>query len=391
MTFSRRFRATRRRVARAVRPGRLIGSMTLVATMGVAVWLLLLVVSENSGTPTAGRTPAATAPKTATGPKATTAPKTATTTKPKVVAPKTKTTKKAVPVAQTVPLGVYAGPGSPVAATTFSADAGAPVPYAFDYLDGSTWASISDPMWFLQRWNGSGFRMMWGVPMLPKAGGATLATGATGAYDVYFNELAQTLVDNGQANSVIVLGWDPQDQSEPWGVSNAADAVQYVAYWRQIVTTMRSVPGQQFQFVWDSVPGLAKVLPQSVYPGNKYVDVIATDAFDVGNSVVASGWNAFATTPYGPDWFSTFAIGHDKPFMIAKWGVVPTTEQGGGDSATFVDEFLHWADAQHLFAAVTWDSGAWAVTGGAFPKAAAALHTIDEAGAIVPEAKAIDS
>ena len=59
--------------------------------------------------------------------------------------------------------------------------------------------------------------------------------------------------------------------------------------------------------------------------------------------------------------------------------------------ASFVDEFLHWADAQHLFAAVTWDSGAWAVTGGAFPKAAAALHAIDEAGAIAPEAKAIDS
>jgi hypothetical protein len=384
VTIRRRLRIARRRMARALRPGRVHGSITLIGAAGVAVWLLLLVVSENSVTPTASTTPPTVAPKTATAPKTTTAPKTAAASK---AAPKKVTT----PVAQTVPLGVYAGPGSPVAATAFSADAGAPVPYAFDYIDDSSWAGISDPMWFLQRWSGSGFRMIWGVPMLPKTGGATLATGATGAYNVYFNELAQTLVDNGQAASVIVLGWDPQDPTVPWTASTPAEAVQYVAFWRQIVTAMRPVPGQQFSFVWDSAPGSDALAPATLYPGNKFVDVIATDAFDVGDSVVASGWNAFAMSDDGPDWYSTFAIRHNKPFMIAKWGVVPTNQRGGGDSATFVNSFLRWADQQHLFAAVTWDYGTWAVTGGAFPKAEAALHSVAEAGAIAPEAKAIDS
>jgi hypothetical protein len=387
VTFRRRLRVVRRRFARAIRPSRLIGSVTLVVALGVTVWLLVLVVSENAVAPTASTTAPTSLPKT------TTAPKTGTTQPKSTTAPSTEPKKVATPTpaAPTIPLGVYAGPGSPVAATAFSADAGAPVPYAFDYIDDSSWAGISNPTWFLQRWSGSGFRMIWGVPMLPKTGAATLAAGATGAYNVYFNELAQSLVDNGQAASVIVLGWDPQDPTVPWAVSNAADAVQYVAYWRQIVTTMRSVPGQQFTFAWDSAPGRAAVLPQTLYPGNAYVDVVATDAFDVGSSVVASGWNAFALTPYGPDWYSTFAIRHNKPFMIAKWGVVPTTQQGGGDSATFVDEFLHWADHQHLFAAVTWDYGTWAVTGGTFPKAEAALHSVAEAGAIAPEAKAVDS
>lgn len=382
MNIARRWRAVRRRVARPFGPTRLVGSVSLLVGLGVAVWLLTLVVSENALTPAAAGPPSSTAPPAT----RTTAPRVLT---PPSSAPRTPTTRPKV-VAPTVPLGVYAGPGEPLAASAFSADAGAPVPYAFDYIDGSTWAGISNPSWFLQRWNGSGFQMIWGVPMLPKTPGVSLATGATGAYNAYFNGLAQTLVANGQANSVIVLGWDPQDTSLPWYVGNSADAVQYVAYWRAIVTAMRSVPGEQFQFVWDSATGPANVLPDALYPGNQYVDVVATDAFDDA-SLGGSGWNAFTTTPYGPDWFSTFARRHDKAFMIAKWGVVPSSEQGGGDNAAFVDQFLRWADGQHLFAAITWDYGTWAVTGGTFPKAAAALHTVDEAGAIAPEAKAIET
>ncbi len=386
MSFDRRWRALRRRVARPFTPTRLLGSLSLLVALGVAVWLITLVVSEGAVVPATSSAPPATAPPT-------TAPPATKTTAPKRATPPGRTPKaphKPKVVAPGVPLGVYAGPGASVAATTFSVDAGAPVPYAFDFLGGTTWSAIADPRWFLQQWNGSGFRMIWGVPMLPNTGNVSLAGGATGAYNVYFDELGQALVANGQANSVIVLGWDPQDPSLPWYVGNPADAVQYVAYWHEIVTTMRSVPGEQFQFVWDSAPGPAAVLPGQLYPGNSYVDVVATDAFD-DDSLVGLGWNAFTTTPYGPDWYATFALRHNKALMIAKWGVVPTNAEGGGDNATFVHQFLHWADVKHLFAAVTWDYGSWAVTGGAFPKAEAALHTIDEASAIAPEAKAVDT
>jgi len=362
----------RHRAARAFRPRQLLATLTLIAAMGVAVGLLVLVVSENAvNTPGVTATPSA----------PTTAPKSTT---PKTTTPTTK------PVGQTVPLGVYAGPGSPVAATTFSADAGAPVPYAFDYIDGSNWQGIADPMWFVQRWSGSGFRMIWGVPMLPTTG-ASLAAGAAGQYDAYFSQLAYTLVNNGQASSVIMLGWDPEDPTFPWAATTPAAAADYVAYWRQIVTSMRSVSGEQFQFAWDSAPGSDPVLPPALYPGNGYVDIVATDAFDVGPTAIGSGWDAFAQVPYGPNWFSTFAETHKKPFMIAKWGLAPTAQSGGGDNPTFVSQFLRWADHQHLFAAVTWDYGSWAVTGGDFPKSAAMLHSVAEAGDFTPIAKAVDT
>jgi hypothetical protein len=375
MTFRRRFRIMRRRTARALRPHRVLASVTLVVAMGVTVALLLLVVSQN-----AVRTPGQSAAKSNT---------------PMTSTPTTANLKSATPttrpVGVTVPLGVYAGPGSPVAATAFSADAGAPVPYAFDYIDGTTWQSISNPMWFVQQWGGSGFQMIWGVPMLPSTGGFTLATGATGAYNAYFSQLAYTLVDHGLANSVIMLGWDPEDATFPWAARTAGAAADYVSYWRQIVTAMRAVADEQFQFAWDSAPDSDPVLPPALYPGNSYVNIVATDAFDVGAHGSPSSWSAIANETFGPDWFATFAANHNKPLMIAKWGVVPTSASGGGDNATFVNQFLRWADERHLFTAVTWDYGSWAVTGGSFPRAAAMLHAVAEAGAVAPIARTVDS
>jgi len=367
----------------------MVGSLFLLAAIGTAAWLLMLVVSQNAvpapgtsatkGHPTSPHKTVPTRP----APPGTTAPTTA----PKhAVVPKA----TPAPLGQTVPLGVYAGPGAPVAAAAFTADAGAPVPYAFDYIDGTSWQSISAPLWFVQRWSGSGFRMIWGIPMLPNTGG-TLAAGAAGQYDAYFSQLAYTLVSHGQGASVIMLGWDPEAPNLPWSASNSTDAAQYVSFWRQIVISMRTVQGQQFQFAWDGAPGTNPVEPPALYPGNAYVDIVGTDAFDQGGPVVGLGWNGFAAMPYGPNWFASFAAAHHKPLMIAKWGVVPVQDSGGGDSSTFVHQFLRWADKQHLFAAVTWDYGAWAVTGGSFPRAAAELRNVAAAGAVTPIARAVET
>jgi len=374
VTFRRRFDRFRRRVTRALRPSRILASLGLLGAFGVAVWLLVLVVSENA-VPTGTTRQASPPPSATTRPTPTTAPKATT---PKA---------KPAPVGVTVPLGVYAGPGSPVAAVAFSADAGAPVPFAFDYIDGASWRSIADPIWFVQRWTGSGFRMIWGVPMLPTGGGTSLAAGATGAFNLYFAQLGSTLVGNGMANSVLMIGWDPQDSGLPWGATSNAAAADYVAYWRQIVTALRAVPGEQFQFAWDSAPGT--VPPSALYPGNAYVDVVATDAFDLASAGSGTSWPTLASSAYGPNWFATFSLQHHKPLMIAKWGVVPTSAAGGGDNATYVSQFLRWADKEHLFAAVTWDYGSWAVTGGDFPRAAQTLKDVAEAGAVAPLAKAV--
>jgi len=271
-------------------------------------------------------------------------------------------------------MGVYAGSGNVAGATSFQSALGAPVHYALDYFSGSSWSSISSPTWVLDQWQGSPYQLVFGVPMLPS--GATLAAGAAGTYDAEFSTLAQNLVASGFANAWLVLGFDPTVAGTPWSVSTPTEAAQYVAYWRRIVAAMRAVPGASFRFVWDVTPPGNGLTPQDLYPGSSYVDVIATDFFDLGTGVPgAARFSTLVAAPYGPQWFSTFAAAEEKPFILAKWGVTASsTWGGGGDDPAFVHALVTWAEQSGVQLLMTWDAGTWAISGGGFPDSMAALR-----------------
>jgi len=290
----------------------------------------------------------------------------------------------------TVPLGVYAGPGSPAGAQVFAADTGSTVPYALDYLDASSWQTIADPSWLVSKWAGSGFQMIWGVPMLPDSG-ATLAQGATGAYNSMFTQLSEYLVSNGDASAVLMIGWDPEEPDSAWSVSTEAQAHQYVLFWRQIVTSMRAVPGSNFKFAWDVTGGPSDVSPTALFPGKSVVDLIATDVFDQSETGVAANWASIEAAPYGLNWVASYAAAQGKPLMIAKWGLVPSDQQGGGDDPEFVSSFLGWATQKHVFVAVAWDYGSWAISNDSFPRSEAVLHQLAIAGADASLATGVES
>lgn len=274
-------------------------------------------------------------------------------------------------------LGVYTGGGNVAEAEQLAA--GLPFPYALDYLPGDSWQTIADPAWTLARWQGTRFSMIWGVPMLPNTGG-TLASGAAGDYNPVYYALGQQLVAAGQADAVLMIGYDPTATANPWAVTTAQQAKQYVEYWRQIVTALRSVPGSGFRFEWDVAGGRATVPPAALYPGDPYVDIVATDAFDIPAPGGGGGWGAQAAAPDGPDWLASFAARHGKELMIAKWGLVPKADGGGGDDIAFVSQFLTWCARHRVVAAVLWDDGAWGLTGGGFPAADAAFATLEQSG-----------
>ena len=88
------------------------------------------------------------------------------------------------------------------------------------------------------------------------------------------------MVAAGQGSSIVRLGWEFNGIWFPWGA--AGHAGQFVAYWRQIVTTMRAVPGLDFTFEWNPSRGdLGAGNLAAFYPGNKYVDYVGLDVFDV--------------------------------------------------------------------------------------------------------------
>lgn len=280
----------------------------------------------------------------------------------------------------------YVGPGNTTGLRTLEGQLRYRVETASDYFDDRSWGGISDDQWDIDRWQGSGFRMTWAVPMLPATSGVTLAAGASGAYDRYFDALAKHLVAAGMGNSILRLGWEFNAPSHPWYA--AGQAANFVAYWRQIVRTMRSVPGQSFRFAWnpnrgdDGAGNAAMGNLVSYYPGNAYVNLVGLDVYDVAwvkYPGPAAEFQDMKTQKWGLDWIASFSSAHDKAMYFPEvglgWGVSapnsgPVTGSGplcGGDDPTFLTDMLEWAQSEHANGLVFWDSGKSSIERGKNP------------------------
>ena len=79
---------------------------------------------------------------------------------------------------------------------------------------------------------------------------------------------------------MIRFGWEFNGNWFPWAAQGCASA--FVRYFDDIVTTMRAVPGTHFTFEWNPTRGDLGVGNLSqYYPGNKYVDDVGLDVYDL--------------------------------------------------------------------------------------------------------------
>jgi len=243
------------------------------------------------------------------------------------------------------PLGFYMGYENTPGVARMEQLLGHPVKQALDFFGGDSWTQIvTSPTQIVPVWNKTDYKMTWGVPMLPKSGGATLAVGATGAYDHYFATIAQYLVANRQASSIIRLGWEFNGNWFPWAAATCPTC--FVTYFQKIVTTMRAVPGAHFQFEWNPDLGTVYLPPTDAYPGNRYVDIIGLDVYDnVPYSTNAQGrWQFLLDNPFGLEWVVGFAQSHGKPVAFPEWGL-GYGSTSGGDDPYFISRMAKYIDA----------------------------------------------
>ena len=241
-------------------------------------------------------------------------------------------------------LGVYRGSGDPAAAGQFAAWAGTDVPWTLDFLPSGTWAEIESPGWWTSRWAPSAYRTIYSIPLLPNTGG-TLAEGASGDYNDHFARLGRALVAGGEPDAILRLGWEFNGSWFRWTAKS--DPAAFAAYWRQVVTTMRAVPGQAFRFDWSPVLGQGAVAPDRAYPGDAYVDYIGLDTYDQdwfpGWSDPVQRWQNLLTQPYGLRWHRDFAAAHGKPMTFPEWGLAARADgHGGGDDPYFISSMHDW-------------------------------------------------
>ncbi len=303
---------------------------------------------------------------------------------------------KSQPASPLPHLGVYRWnpPKGPAQVNTFAAWIGRPDVWAEDFEPSDQWGNVTSPIsWFFVPWQkwlskNTRRRLILTVPMLvgawnlsgpatgPEAGKAvSLKRGAQGAYNHYYALLAQNLVASGLGGAYIRLGHEMNGGWYTWRAS--ADPHDWPIYWRQIVTTMRSVKGADFQFVWNPASGYLQLPAEQVYPGDKYVDVIGLDLYDqcwaqdtypipprdpaadadrrrelAWKSVLLNG-------DHGLKFWYHFAVQHHKPFAIPEWGVCNRSDgHGGGDDALFVRNMYEFMTTHRVLFDVYFDVSA---------------------------------
>ncbi|MGA2473526.1 MAG: glycosyl hydrolase [Acidimicrobiales bacterium] len=289
--------------------------------------------------------------------------------------------------------GVYVGAADPTGIASFARTTETSPTIASDYLpmnDG--WTGMDGAggslNWLVEPWDGSGYTLSLGVPMIPdnSSGTAvgTLAQGATGAYNSYFVTLAQTLVAGGASHAYLRIGWEFDGSWFPWSATSSGAEASYASYFQQIVTAMRSVPGEAFQFVWNPDAGAfteSGYSVQAAYPGNAYVNVIGLDAYDQTWATLQTPANAWSSTLLPAlTAAQKFASSLGKPLALPEWGVIIRSDGHGlGDDPYYINHMISWMETATNDVAYEsyfdYDASGLnsQITGGSFPNSLAAF------------------
>jgi hypothetical protein len=298
--------------------------------------------------------------------------------------------------------GAYVGAANPTRLNAFDAATGTHATVATDYLPATGGFAGMDGAggslnWLLGAWSGSGVTLSLGVPIIPNTSSgtpaATLAQGATGAYNSYFVTLAQALVAAGDADAYLRLGFEFDGNWNAWYAGTPAAEANFAAYFDQIVTAMRSVAGANFRFVWNPDADAFTASGYNValaYPGNAYVNVIGLDAYDqswASPQTPATAWNDTVLPELTAA--QQFAAAQGKPLAFTEWGdIIRSDGHGLGDDPLYMTNMLAWMHnpANNVAFETYFDFDASGVnsdlTGGDFPNSLAAFKA--DIGASAP-------
>ena len=250
------------------------------------------------------------------------------------------------------PLGAFLGSGQDgvdqvAAFDSWLAEGGATtrVTVGHTYLPGDSWSAVEGDPDVLEPWTAwhranPGSLLVVNVPLAVPNEAPTsddqvrtlLRQGAAGAYDAVFRTLAERLVSLGSGDAILVPAWEMNGVT--YADRCAPDPAAWQAYWRKVVTVIRSVPGARFRFDFDPSRGTDDIPWPQCYPGDAYVDIIGMDNYDQSPG---GSFGDYVTQPYGLAAQVQFAAAHHKPVSYPEWGLYRY-----GDDPAFVSAMMAW-------------------------------------------------
>jgi hypothetical protein len=163
---------------------------------------------------------------------------------------------------------------------------------------------------------------------------------AEGKYDMYLIKWAQE-ASSFKGNILLRLGHEMNDPYRyPWGPQNNQE-IDFIKAWRHVVTIFRTEGAQNVSWVW--APHLAYGKFDDFYPGDEYVDWVATGTLNYGTVAPWSQWWSF--DEIFAKHYESLAKFH-KPILIAEFGSLAV----GGNQAEWYQKAL--ADFPTRFPAV---------------------------------------
>ncbi|TDV49691.1 glycosyl hydrolase [Actinophytocola oryzae] len=275
-------------------------------------------------------------------------------------------------------VGVYAWDRNPAGVTDFGSWVGRTPALAEEFLAQDTWSDLEGGD-RLAPWSGTPYAhsLLLAAYPFPKSGGS-LAAAADGDYNAHYATLGRNLVSRGLADTVIRFGhefnggwyvWTVGNQDSPDHEQKCAD---FAEAFRQFVTTMRSIPGQHFRFVWNPSASVWGVDLPAAFPGRDYVDFVGIDHYDQtwaqdnGTPIYGAAyqtatpaerlrrqqlaWNAEVNDGnWGLNMIAGFAADQGVPLGLPEWGIAARSDgMGGGDNPYFVQMMHDWITANNV-------------------------------------------
>jgi hypothetical protein len=203
------------------------------------------------------------------------------------------------------------------------------------------WDGIVNPAWPVDMFSPFPGKLLISLPLYPEGQGNNQAC-AAGAYDGDWRMLGSFLVDRNRADSIIRLGWGPNDLSHPWHAD--ADPTDWIACFRRVVSAIRATDSRvQIDWSFNALGAsyVASSDPFADYPGDAYVDFIGIEAYDRFPPVYTqSEWSKKCDELTGLCHVIAFTREHGKRVGIAEWGVASCGEDPGGDNPFFIQKMF---------------------------------------------------
>ncbi len=205
--------------------------------------------------------------------------------------------------------------------------------------------------------------LMLSIQLIPDGDAGKLALAATGSMDTIWAAIAKDVVKANQANCYVRQGHEFNGGWYAWAAGH--DPADFAKAYARFVTVFRA-NGFTGKFVWCTGCGEGQVNPELCYPGDEYVDIVATDIYNAVKG--GTSWNWLTGQPYGLDWLAGFSRTHNKPIAIPEWGAMD-------DAPDFITNMAAWIAAHPVVWQSYWQSNSGAacsLTDGTKPNSAAA-------------------